>query len=145
MSITSRIEQSIERIPFSGCWVWMKSTGSHGYGQMMFPDKKPRLVHRLAYESYIGSIPEGKHVLHHCDVRSCCNPKHLFIGTPKDNMQDCKKKGRNSPPPVGTNWKLTADQRSEIKRRRLSGEDYKSLATEFSVHPSRILQIARGK
>lgn len=145
MSIKSRIERSIERVPFSGCWIWTKSVGSHGYGQMMFKDNKPRLVHRLSYELYVGAIPDGKHVLHRCDVRPCCNPDHLFIGTPKDNMLDCKKKGRNSVPPVGANWKLTKEQRNEIRNRRLSGESYKELAKEFSVHPSRVLQLARGK
>jgi hypothetical protein len=110
---------------------------------MMFADKKPRLVHRLAYEEYIGEITDGKHVLHKCDVRSCCNPDHLFLGTAKDNMQDCISKGRNSPPPIGTNYKLTSMQRLEIRNRRLDGESYKELAKEFNVHPSRILQLAR--
>ena len=141
--ITDRIEKSIVRIPIAGCWLWTKSLGSHGYGQMMFADHKPRLVHRLAYEAFVGPIPEGRHVLHRCDVRSCCNPDHLFIGTAKDNMQDCKSKGRNSPPPIGKNAKLTARQRQYIVDLWKGGKAVAILARDSGVSASRIHQIVR--
>jgi len=50
--------------------------------------------HRVAYELYVGNITKGLHVLHKCDIRSCVNPEHLFIGTNIDNINDCIKKGR---------------------------------------------------
>ena len=54
------------------------------------------MVHRVAYEIYKGSIPEGKNVCHSCDNPSCCNPKHLFIATQKENLLDMTIKGRRS-------------------------------------------------
>ena len=33
-------------------------------------------------------------ICHHCDNRICVRPKHLFLGTAKDNAQDREKKGR---------------------------------------------------
>jgi hypothetical protein len=51
-------------------------------------------VHRIMYMARYGSIPKGKFVLHRCDVRSCANPDHLFIGTPYDNTRDMVNKGR---------------------------------------------------
>lgn len=34
-------------------------------------------------------------VCHRCDVPACFNPKHLFMGTHKENTQDMISKGRN--------------------------------------------------
>jgi HNH endonuclease len=141
--ISERIEQNIVRIPEAGCWIWMKSVGSHGYGQIMFKDHKPRLVHRLTYEEYVGPIPTGLHVLHRCDTRSCCNPSHLFVGTAKDNMQDCKKKGRNSPPPIGANSKLSIEQRQKIVELWKRGIKPTVLAKDNGVSLSRVHQIVR--
>lgn len=33
-------------------------------------------------------------VLHRCDVKLCCSPEHLFLGTQKENMDDMYAKGR---------------------------------------------------
>jgi hypothetical protein len=78
--------------PNSGCWLWDASVNTAGYGQLNI-EKRPRLAHRLAYEHYVGPIPEGMHVCHRCDVPACCNPNHLFIGTHLDNMRDMDAKG----------------------------------------------------
>jgi len=45
---------------------------------------------------YGDAAVKGKDVCHTCDVRLCCNPAHLFIGTRSDNVADCVAKGRYS-------------------------------------------------
>ena len=71
-----------------------------GYGRLIVgsrTDKSRKSVtaHRLAYEVYVGKIPEGMLVLHKCDNKKCINPEHLFLGTYKDNAIDMVKKGRH--------------------------------------------------
>lgn len=80
--------------PNSGCWLWTAcaETGA-GYGMFAgFPGDKR--THRISYRLHHGEIPPGLLVCHRCDVRTCVNPEHLFLGTHKDNMQDCSRKGR---------------------------------------------------
>ena len=76
-------------VPWSGCWLW-EGYIRNGYGRL-----RQKSVHRLAWEEVNGPIPPGLSVLHHCDVRLCCNPDHLFVGTNADNNRDMSAKGRN--------------------------------------------------
>jgi hypothetical protein len=66
-----------------------------GYGVFGVSTKiKSMRAHRVAWLSekgYLGKLQ----VLHHCDRPSCCNPGHLFEGTPLDNMRDKVAKGRH--------------------------------------------------
>jgi hypothetical protein len=82
--------------PNSGCWLWEGSQNGNGYGHIGLGGTGGGngLVHRLMWELHNGTVPDGLWVLHRCDVRACCNPDHLFLGTPLDNMQDMHAKGR---------------------------------------------------
>lgn len=70
----------------AGCWVWIASIGSHGYGQITI-DGAPRLAHRLAYEALVGTISEGLECDHLCRVRACCNPCHIEPVTHRENSR----------------------------------------------------------
>lgn len=88
-----RYERHIKRT--DTCWVWTKGVASSGYAQLRFGrSNKTISVHRWAYEHWVGPIPAGLHVLHHCDNRRCSNPAHLYCGTAKDNARDLDARGR---------------------------------------------------
>lgn len=90
-------EDYIERIPESGCWIWMGQTWRTGYGYLRIGNPGKHIAaHRYMYKLYKGDFNPKLHVLHTCDVPSCVNPNHLYLGTHTDNMQDMVKKGRKS-------------------------------------------------
>src|SRR5690242_17489981 len=82
----------------SGCWLWTRSRTKAGYGQFTVRkvSQQPLYAHRIAWMLMRGKIPDGKHVLHDCDVRHCVNPDHLFLGTQQDNNEDRDRKGRTA-------------------------------------------------
>lgn len=79
--------------PYTECWIWRKSRSGVGYGDFRLNGEHWQ-AHRAAYFAFVGPIPDGMHVLHRCDVRLCCNPDHLFLGTNSDNILDSMLKGR---------------------------------------------------
>lgn len=96
------LDRFFSKVEFVGyCWVW---TGAKKVGKNALPygffgvNGKNQLAHRFAYRQFVGPIPSGLYVLHKCDNPSCVNPVHLFLGTAKDNAQDCVSKGRKYRP-----------------------------------------------
>lgn len=81
----------------SGCWEWQRQILKSGMGYgVVKVNGKAQQAHRVAWEKVFGPIPPGLLCLHRCDNARCANPFHLFIGTQKDNIQDCIRKGRRS-------------------------------------------------
>jgi hypothetical protein len=92
--LRQRLEDGSIPEPNSGCWLWEGSLQGCGYANVSFRGRGRR-GNRLAYWVYRGSYPGSLHVCHSCDVPSCVNPAHLFLGTRSINMQDSANKGRN--------------------------------------------------
>lgn len=81
------------------CWLWLASRSKNGYGQFSLNDTMVK-AHRVAYFLNHGELPlynnEGEELIvcHSCDIKICCNPKHLFLGTFRNNTMDMLSKQR---------------------------------------------------
>lgn len=81
------------------CWDWNKSIDKNGYGRFSWREKgklKTTSAHRAIYIALNGEISGKICVLHQCDNRRCCNPKHLWLGTNNDNSKDMVAKNRQA-------------------------------------------------
>lgn len=99
-----------------GCWEWTASRNEarRGYGQLNV-DGRPVMAHRVMYELFVGPIPPGLCVCHHCDNPPCVRPDHLFLGTHGDNAKDRDMKGRTVIVPA---WEAMMEQASSRERCR---------------------------
>ena len=128
------------------CWEWMAGRFVDGNGNF-WDGKKNEYANRYSWYLHYGDIPKGLLALHRCDNPPCVNPNHLFLGTHKDNIADCIKKGRKvilRGEDHGMS-KLTKEKVLEIRRLLGEGKLQKTLAQIFDVTPTTIHEVGRRK
>lgn len=113
-----------------------------GYGVMRIQNK-PVLAHRVSYTVFIGNVGD-LHVCHTCDNPGCVNPKHLFLGTHKDNMQDKVKKGRCQDH-KGEAHPCAILTEKDVRFIRASEDSNRVLGAYFGVDKSTIGLVKNGK
>ena len=124
------------------CWEWTAAVFRGGYGAIVRSGKKLK-AHRVAYEFFNGPVPAGMVVRHRCDNPLCCNPQHLLVGTPADNMADKYARGRavHVRGSAHGNAKLNEQVVREI---RGSAETTATLSKRYGVSQSLVSKVRRG-
>lgn len=89
------------------CLLWTGAVGSKGYGSV-WVDGRSALVHRVAYETFVGPIPEGLTIDHvkarGCRSKLCIEPAHLEPVTIGENN---RRTGHGSEPRCKRDHELT--------------------------------------
>ena len=137
------------------CWWWKPTKKSNTRGIFCAAGHR----YQSSVYSWIlhnGPIRNGLYVLHTCDNPACVRPDHLFLGTQKENLQDCLKKGRFNHGSRGSRGelhplaRLSESDVREIRRRYVKGTgrynrgNSLQLSREYGVCTAEILQIAKG-
>lgn len=166
-----RLMKGIKINETTGCWEWQKFKVPYGYGQMDIGEKtteggvRPTHTHRASWILHNGKIPDGLFVCHKCDNPPCCNPSHLFLGTPKDNLGDLRQKRRkgllpypngvftkgNTPPHLikikeqNKRSKKSEEVAKKILLGRAAGLSLSKLAKKYGKSESLISRICSGE
>jgi hypothetical protein len=152
--LIERFAEKIQLNEQTGCWDWTAAHHEKGYGRIGINYKHHR-AHRVAFSLFVGPIPDGMMVCHHCDNPGCCNPDHLFTGTTADNFRDMESKGRGSRKGLYLNGchgnfkhgeanpraKLTNSQVLEIRRLVAGGMKQRAVADMFAISRQNVSEI----
>ena len=142
MTSLDRFYKHVSMEPMTGCWLWTGYTDRDGYGSTTC-DSMPIRANRLSYILHLGNIPKGSVVRHSCDTPACVNPKHLILGTHKDNRRDCVARGRENQKGQNNNGSKLVD--FVIPKIRSDNRSCFVIAAEYGVSFSLIARIKRGK
>ena len=135
-NIIERFNKFVQPIPFSGCWIWMGSIHPEGYGRFGVGNITLG-AHRVSYRLHRGEIGNMS-VCHSCDVPSCVNPDHLFLGTNLDNIKDKQEKGRAAK-------KLTKQSAFAMRDELKNGATLNSMAKKYNVSRAMVVRIKQNK
>ncbi len=127
------------------CWIWFGPSDDGRYGRFMYYRKKYP-AHIISYAIYNKLKEINLLVLHRCDNGFCVNPKHLFLGTNKDNTQDMLSKSREARGIDHGLHKLVEEEVIEIRQLYKTGLfTQRELAKDFNVSQLQISNIVTRK
>lgn len=129
------------------CWNWNGSKFWFGHGRICW-NNKILYSHRVSWEiEHCAQVPNGLCVLHNCDNPSCVNPRHLFLGTKKENNLDRDRKGRQVAS-RGEKHGMAKLSNSDVNKIRLlvsSGETCSSVDKKFNISQGYSWKISSRK
>lgn len=120
-------------------------TGHHFVQTTPSPGKNKKLyVHAAVMLAFVGPRPHEAIIRHLDGNPQNNNLKNLKYGTQKENMEDCLLHGtRAKGEKVGSSV-LTRKIVSKIRKRRSTGESFRSIARAFGVHHKTIMLACSG-
>ena len=144
-SLEQRFWQSVSPCPNTGCWFWT-GVAWKNYGVIYGEGKQWIATHVSLRLHGRPSSGDGAFACHHCDVRLCVNPDHLYWGDARTNIQDSYDRQRRVSPLAGrVGERSTGAKLTEVDVRDILASPLKSpaLANQYGVAHSTIRRIRR--
>ncbi len=116
-----------------GCWLWHGAKTSAGRGAI-FTGTRQIDAHVGSWVLHFGNVPEGKFVLHTCDIGLCVRPDHLWLGTQADNSRDACAKRRHY---QTFSWEEVGEMRTLYK----NGCTTRRIAEIFGIAKSTVWRV----
>lgn len=146
--VTQKFVRGVRKLA-NGCWTCDTAYRTvHGYLAVQITENGIQhafKAHRFSYEHFVGKIPDEMLVCHKCDNPSCCNPRHLFLGSQSDNMRDMVAKCRGLVGAKNPNTKFSEDDILHIYECIDRGMSRKKIAEIYGVASVTISHIATGR
>ena len=132
------------------CWIWSGTADQAGYGRAKYclNDGEETTTGRIAWGMAHQGMnpPEDKEICHTCNVRLCCNPAHLWLGTHADNMADRAAKGRSDRRggfrPHKLTWSKVADIRELGRLKRMTQAQ---IGAQYGISAQMVSEILSGR
>ena len=124
----------------TGCHLFTAAKRRDGYCRFFLRGKNMP-AHVAAHVLFVGPVPAGAMICHHCDVRNCVNPNHLYVGTAKSNVADMHRRGRY----VGR--RKLSDMQVRVIRRLLETSvlSQEQIAKPFGVKQVAVSRVKLGQ
>lgn len=125
------------------CFAWTGAK-TEGYGRIKHSGKD-MLAHRASYIFFRGEVPGDLFVCHGCDNPACIRPDHLFLGTVKENAEDCFRKDRTAHGEKNHHHRITAEIAAEIYEACKAGLiSQRAIAEKYNIDQSEVSRIKTG-
>ena len=126
------------------CLEW-RAQKTKGYGRVRINTKNYG-AHRVALVLSVGAVDPDLVVRHLCHNTTCCNPRHLAVGTHGDNRHDSSKAGRLPHGEGHHKNKLTESQVIEIRKLLASGTTtHREICGQYGIARGTVSAIAKNK
>ncbi len=90
-SVVARFWEKVRKGP--NCWAWVGAKARKGRG-VIWVNGHNTTATRISWEIHKRySPPKDLYICHLCNNPSCVNPKHLYLATHQENLQDASRDG----------------------------------------------------
>lgn len=127
-------------------WPYGRGGGNSEYGVVTPPNSGHSVpVSIAAYEFVYGKIAKGFCACHHCDVKLCYRPSHIYAGTPAQNAADAAERDLIWHGDRSTSTKIPDADIPLIHELHRFGVQQRAIAKMFNVCPATICFVLKGR